>query len=420
MSEPERTFTYGERLGMAFSVEAGFLSTLAVSVLLTAIVYKAIRRRLDPDSRIQPFFRSPMDYLFLILLFNDFIQSMGYVTILVWARDGKVTPGTTCTAQGILQHVGEVGTALSTLAIAIYTFKSLLLPWTVHRAHQPWLMPLVVFGLVSLFQLLMTLIPAVGIHDNPEKPFYGVAGYWCWITAYYSGERLGLEYVIFWFVALVNIFLYIPLFLGLRGNLIVRPHINPSWWRICSVTWQSIRHEDTWSHSSGTRFDKYSLQMLAYPIVYILIILPSSINRWASPRVANWPSAMSFFACTTLALSGLINVILYVTTRPSLLPLRGCCARTGLVDEEEQIIKTELTQDTSNHISQQPSEGHSTVTATGVEQSRKHAGRAPEKPMLDDDSSEEGVQPPPVLERVHGTNVIEPAGGHCRNVEPHS
>ncbi|KAG8938374.1 hypothetical protein FRC03_007310 [Tulasnella sp. 419] len=351
-----------------------------------------------------------MDYLFLILLFNDFILSMGYVTILAWARDGKVTPGITCTAQGVLQHAGEVGTSLATLAIAIYTFKSLLFRWTVHPTDRPWLMPLAVFGLISLFQLLMTLIPAVGIYDDPEKPFYGVAGYWCWITADYPGERLGLEYVIFWFVALVNIILYIPLFLALRGNLVVRPPINPTRWRICSVTWRSVRYEDTWSLTSAARFDKVALQMLAYPIVYIFLILPASINRWASPKVSNWPSAMSFFACFALALSGLINVILYVTTRPSLLPLRGCCTRTGLVDDEEQMIQTEPMQDAGNHLLQQPSEGQgqSTTTATGVELSKMHPqspARPIAKPMLDDDSSEEGVQPPPILERAHGPNI---------------
>ncbi|KAG8933935.1 hypothetical protein FRC02_010870 [Tulasnella sp. 418] len=407
--------TYGQSTGMVLSVEAGFLSAFAVTILLIAILNITIKRRLVPNGEIPPFFRNQLDYLFSILLFNDLVQSVGYVTIMAWIRDGQVTPGPLCTAQGVFQHVGEVGTSLATLAIAIYTFKSLMFRWSIRHTERPWLMPLVVFGLISLFQLLMTVIPAEGLYDDADEPFYGVAGYWCWITKRYKGERLGLEYVIFWFVALVNIILYIPLCLALRGNLVVDPPINPTWWRICSVTWRSVRYEDTWSLSSDGRFDRYALQMLAYPIVYIILILPSSINRWGSAKATNWPSAMSFFACITLGLSGFVNVILYVTTRPTLLPFHGCCARTGLVDDgdEEQMIQTEVviqtnpTEDTGARSSQQPSARNSMIVPV-IEESGPHPQLpARPNPMLDDDSSAEGVPLPAIPERGYGPNVVE-------------
>ncbi|KAG8968288.1 hypothetical protein FRC03_008154 [Tulasnella sp. 419] len=423
MSSTIGTFTFGERLGMLFGAQAGFLSMVAVSTLLCAIIYKTIKNRvadrMTPKKPKWSFFRSSMDYLFVNLLFNDLIQSMGYVTILAWVRDGEVTPGPTCTAQGVLQHIGEVGSALATLSIAVYTFLALLLPWTVHNPERPWLMPLIVFGLISLFQLLMSVVPAVAIYDRPEDPFYGAAGYWCWIRSTHGGERLGLEYVILWFVAIVNTLLYIPLFLSLRGNLVVQPLIDSDstgWWKI-SITWRRVSDEDKWSLGSEGRFKKLAKQMLAYPIVYILLILPITINRWAAPNVPNWPNEVPFFVCTVFALSGLVNAVLYVATRPSLSPFRGCCARTGLVDEEddeEKMIKRERRKNANNQNSRkQPSEGQTTVYT--VEENKEHLdGIKPQTlaaptngpPMLDDDSSEEGVQLASTLGRGNGPSRV--------------
>jgi hypothetical protein len=45
----------------------------------------------------------------------DFVQGMGGVLDVRWAHNGIVTTGHYCTAQGIVQQIGELGVALITL-----------------------------------------------------------------------------------------------------------------------------------------------------------------------------------------------------------------------------------------------------------------------------------------------------------------
>ena len=50
----------------------------------------------------------------------DFLQAMGGVLDVRWAHNGIVTTGHYCTAQGIIQQIGEVGVALITLVRLIF------------------------------------------------------------------------------------------------------------------------------------------------------------------------------------------------------------------------------------------------------------------------------------------------------------
>ena len=49
----------------------------------------------------------------------DFLQAMGGVLDVRWAHNGIVTTGHYCTAQGIIQQIGELGVALITLVCLI-------------------------------------------------------------------------------------------------------------------------------------------------------------------------------------------------------------------------------------------------------------------------------------------------------------
>jgi hypothetical protein len=42
----------------------------------------------------------------------DFFQSLGGILDIRWAHDGIVTTGSYCTAQGIVEQIGEVGVSL--------------------------------------------------------------------------------------------------------------------------------------------------------------------------------------------------------------------------------------------------------------------------------------------------------------------
>jgi hypothetical protein len=62
-----------------------------------------------------------------------------------------------------------------------------------------------------------------------------------------------------------------------------------------------------------------------YPIAYAIVIVPVSITRWIGfkQEIAgeedHVSSAAKLFAITIFALSGLVNVLLFLITRPNLL-----------------------------------------------------------------------------------------------------
>jgi hypothetical protein len=65
----------------------------------------------------------------------DFLQAMGGVLDVRWAHNGIVNSGHYCTAQGIIQQIGEVGVALITLVRLIFMIMSFgLRPTDVHFA----------------------------------------------------------------------------------------------------------------------------------------------------------------------------------------------------------------------------------------------------------------------------------------------
>ena len=54
---------------------------------------------------------------FSLFLF-DILQAWGGILDVWWAHSGIVTTGPYCTAQGIIQQVGELGVALITLVVS--------------------------------------------------------------------------------------------------------------------------------------------------------------------------------------------------------------------------------------------------------------------------------------------------------------
>ncbi|KAG8945153.1 hypothetical protein FRC03_001795 [Tulasnella sp. 419] len=244
-----------------------------------------------------------------------------------WVHDGRITPDSFCTAQGVIKQCGSVGVAFSTLSIAVYTFIVLFL-----RLQLPstrWL-PLMVIGLICLFIFMITVIASQTL-TNP--PYYGPSRFWCWINPKYGSMRLGTEYALMWLTAFMNILLYVPLFLVLRGNIQVDLEgRNRSSIPKVKLTWKTIQRDDAWNQGRKERKESNTIatQMLAYPIVYIILILPMSIVRWTEPRRSEW----SAFAGVIYNSSGLVNSFLYVVTRPSLFPSWRACRRRIQGSEE--------------------------------------------------------------------------------------
>ncbi|KAG8946206.1 hypothetical protein FRC03_001446 [Tulasnella sp. 419] len=154
---------------------------------------------------------------------------------------------------------------------------------------------------------------AVCVSAHKGQPFYGPAGLWCWVADNYKGEKIGLQYGIFWFVALTNFLLYIPLFLSLRK--------------------EARNGRSTESNQQRRETMSIAKKMLVYPVAYIILILPMSIIRFIGfydPN-ADVEAVWRAIAGVIYAASGLVNALLYIITRPRLLP----SFRIGIDDDDD-------------------------------------------------------------------------------------
>ncbi|KAG8960205.1 hypothetical protein FRC03_006898 [Tulasnella sp. 419] len=272
------------------------------------------------------FVRSPLDHFFISLLVSDLILALGAIMNLRWVKLADVHRGSFCVAQGIFKQVGAVGVAITSAGIAIYTFLILFL-----RLNPPTSQRflLAVDGFIWSF---LIMIPLVASLVNTDPPYYGPSSHWCWIDPHYQYHRLGLQHAFMWFVALLNILLYIPLFLSLRGNIdVIYPeNARGNAWRM-RIVWRWTHRDSAWKQATDETV-MVARQMLVYPIVYIILILPISVVRWLEPtrdETNPLPTELTVIAGVIFSASGLVNVLLYVITRPTLLPSwRSCHRRT--------------------------------------------------------------------------------------------
>jgi len=198
---------------------------------------------------------------------------MGGILDVRWAHNGIVTVGPYCTAQGIIQQIGELGVALITLILTIHTFVVAL--WSVGSRARHF-----AFGIVALATLFVALW--VGLGNGLHKHFETPTPYWCWVGPAFQGERLAGEYLWLWIALFASVILNIPLYIWAKDRLSV--HLE---------------------------------RMLLYPLAYSIIVLPISIARWVSSK--DVPSAATFFSVCLFNLSGAINVLLFLIVRPQLL-----------------------------------------------------------------------------------------------------
>ncbi|KAG8945155.1 hypothetical protein FRC03_001797 [Tulasnella sp. 419] len=395
----EHEFTFGVRLSLVFIVQSSFLSIIAVSVLLGFVIFNAIRNIYRPPSQRLHVVRNPLDYLFLSLLFWDLILALGAAMNILWINQGGIFLGGYCTSQGVIKQIGAVGVAFSSLAIAIYTFLVIFMRLQIPNNKR---IPLTVIGLISLFLLL---IPVIATRINTNPPYYGPSTYWCWIAPQYQAERLGLEYGLMWFISVLSIYLYVLLFLVLRGNIQVDVERNSRRFRL-SLSKVPVANVGDRDQRESINIAK---EMLAYPIVYIILIAPMSIIRWVEPTRSKenpLPCEWTAIAGCIYSSSGLVNVFLYLT-RPRLLESWDFCRRrrrrrrdslsthqsTGNIIQNAQ-------PDTAPEMAMNTS---ATVTRLGSGDQPRHqpppnmpivpAIRLPTMggPRLDDDSSDEDV-----------------------------
>lgn len=133
------------------------------------------------------------------------------------------------------------------------------------------------------------------------------------------------EYFWMWMALFGSILLYIPLWLWMRGNILLYD-VAP-WWKFRFQ--RAINDPDLRARRSRSlimlayaQVCSWSLYctdtIFRYPAVYCALVLPMSIVRWLTfvHDVNSVSSTATFIVVSIFGLSGFVNIILLLTTRP--------------------------------------------------------------------------------------------------------
>ncbi|KAI6002223.1 hypothetical protein F5J12DRAFT_224173 [Pisolithus orientalis] len=285
---------------MAFVAVASALSALAVGGVLIYIAYSAIT--IKPNASRRWSTDSPIHYYFLNLMISDLFLAIGGFLDIKWVIETRVYFDAACTVQGFFMQVGDVGVALSTMAIALHILQVLVLNW-----RSPPKYALFVLAIIWVVIVILVVAPNVIQHN-----INGPTGHWCWIERGIM-EQIGLDYIWMWLAAILNIISYLFLILVIKRLVIMDG--NRFRWR--------GRQERGIPYGAGTSIESVRAnQMIFYPLVYIILVLPISAARFSKFMGHDVPFPVTGFAATLYASSGLINTILYTLTRPKLMPRR--------------------------------------------------------------------------------------------------
>jgi len=250
-------------------------------------------------------------YYFINLLVSDLIQAIGGILDIQWIIDAGVTEGALCTVQGIFKQMGDVGVALTSLAIALHTFFVLVFRW-----RSPPRTAIIVLAVIWTF---IGLVIGVSMATHKGQDYYGNTQYWCWITPGFASERIALEYFWMWFTAFVNLICYIIIALVIKGIIVIDSGVKIRIRRDSDGPALESFATST-GRSESIRSNAIAMQMLFYPAVYIVTVFPIAIVRWMVFSGKTVPFAATAFSSVLFSLSGLFNVMLFKLTRPKLMP----------------------------------------------------------------------------------------------------
>jgi len=92
-------------------------------------------------------------------------------------------------AVGGIKQAGNIGTALWSFMIAVHLFNLLFLRW---KSTSIGLFITLIVGWDAIAVIIF--IGAGVIQTSAKGPYFGVSGFWCWITHNYPREQFFLEY----------------------------------------------------------------------------------------------------------------------------------------------------------------------------------------------------------------------------------
>ncbi|KAF5351901.1 hypothetical protein D9756_007474 [Leucocoprinus leucothites] len=234
-------------------------------------------------------------------------QAIASIMNARWVSRGHLETGHFCMSQGILKHISDVGTALWTFVIAAHTFC--LLFWEMEGLSVFTLWATLVGGWSAIGAIVISG-PAV-IDLGKMGPYYSVAGLWCWIAPQYKTQQILLGWLLLLMAAALSLVLYPLIFLRLRGNII------RNGWRI-KFTKTAVENNERWRGLPTGHSIRIAKQMLLYPVVYTVLILPIVTTRLIQSSGKEAALAGLIFSDAVYQMFGLANVVLFVVTRPIL------------------------------------------------------------------------------------------------------
>ncbi|TDL22657.1 hypothetical protein BD410DRAFT_788484 [Rickenella mellea] len=295
-------YTSTESRAVEALVVASSLSLVSVVGLLIVIAISTVKTFGTGSQGV--FVRSHVAAYFLSLMVTDLFQAVGSIMNSRWVRENSVVPDGFCTAQGAIKMAADVGTALWTLVIAIHTFNVLFL--RIHPGKYTLACALI-FG--WSFIAIMVMLGPLSINNAANGPFFGISGYWCWISGGYPLERIVMDYMMIFIAAIGSFILYTLVYLRLRGNIeLIGGRV-----RFISVSKSSNWQTET--NESQARITAITKQMLLYPVAYTILILPIATVRFSEWTGHDVPFSVVIFTDFIFLLSGFVNSTLFVATR---------------------------------------------------------------------------------------------------------
>ncbi|KZT10984.1 uncharacterized protein LAESUDRAFT_755612 [Laetiporus sulphureus 93-53] len=309
-------YTSGDTRGVVVSVVVSWFSGAAVVGLLVALAISAWNTRKSVNPHL--FVRSHVAAYFVSLLLCDLLQAFGSILNMRWVANGEIIAGHYCTFQGFIKQSADVSTAIWSFLIALHTFLVVFLRWNMPRRS----LYAMFFGGWGFVLLIIIIGPAS--YRKEWGPFYGIAGYWCWISSNYDTDRLVLDYLWLFVSAALTFILYILVYLNLRGNV---------------TTSGIVLHRDSMVvRTVHTQVVALAKQMLIYPVAYTILILPITICRFVEWSGYGVSESVSAFADSVFLMQGLVDVILFLVTRrvlpdhsvlPRSVSIKFWCRKTG-------------------------------------------------------------------------------------------
>ncbi|PKX99061.1 protein gprD [Aspergillus novofumigatus IBT 16806] len=281
------------------SLRAGFIAIGAVALCSWIATFSLISFLTYRFIFWQRYYKRPLAHnQYVVLIYNlllvDIQQATAFLLCLHWvARGGVNYPSAACVLQGWWIQTADPGSGLFVLAIAIHTCAVVLrgrqLPFTTF-----------VWCVVGLWAFIILLgLIAVGLYGS--KTFVISEAGWCWLSPQAQDERLWGHYLWIFLSEFGTIILYGIMFVYLRRQMKQAAALRQN-------------HQE-----SLNRLNRVVVYMVIYPLVYVLLSLPLAAGRMSTARHVV-PSKEYFAAAGALmALSGLVDVIVYTLTRRHLL-----------------------------------------------------------------------------------------------------